>query len=92
MNKFNFFSRKWFRPDGSLAVLANPLHSYVSRNILDHPADQWKPVYLHVMAHYSRDQGINEMNPIFVHHQGIARGAQRSRIIGPHLPSAPVRS
>ena len=40
--------RKWFRSDGSVAVLANPLSPYVNRNLLDtnpHATPQYVQVF-----------------------------------------------
>jgi hypothetical protein len=47
---------KWFRSDGSLAVLPDPLRPYLIRNIipvLDSPADQFRPIYLPVCYSYN---------------------------------------
>jgi len=46
---FRHSRRKWFRSDGSVAVLPDPLSSYISRNVLDtrpRPIPQYVQVIL----------------------------------------------
>ena len=40
--------RKWFRSDGSVAVLSDPVRPYLIRNVIQAPEDSFRPLYLHV--------------------------------------------